>query len=98
MAEVKLRFNLDAEEVELVVDGQVALSSGKEVFENWVGAYNEKHKPVVEPEPVKVEAPVEEKTVPVAEPVVEVPVNNSEIESPTVETDDAPTVDTSKED
>jgi hypothetical protein len=57
MAEVKLRLNLDSEEVELVVDGQVALTSGNDVFKNWVSAYNEKHKPVV------VEAPVEEKEV-----------------------------------
>lgn len=74
MAEVKLRFNLDAEEVELVVDGQVALSSGKEVFASWVGAYNEKHKPV-HVEPVEVKTPVVEEPVkveaPVTEPVVE---------------------------
>lgn len=81
MAEVKLRLNLDAEEVELVVDGQVALTSGAEVFRNWVGAYNDKHKPA-HVEPVKVEAPV------VTEPVtVEVPVNENVVESPTVEVD-----------
>jgi len=67
MAEVKLRLNLEAEEVELVVDGAVALSSGPEVFRNWVEAYNEKHKPaepVQAPEPAPVAqpdpAPVEE--------------------------------------
>jgi len=67
MAEVKLRLNLDAEEVELVVDGGVALSSGPDVFRNWVEAYNEKHKPAVveQPEP----APVVEQPDP--EPVVE---------------------------
>ncbi len=95
MAEVKMRFNLDAEEVELVVDGQVALSSGKEVFTNWVGAYNDKHKPAVV-EPVKVEAPVVETPVPVAEPVV-VPVNQNEIETPTVQTEEPLPLDTAKE-
>lgn len=49
MAEVKLRFNLDAEEVELVVDGKVALSTGADVFQSWVSAYNDKHKSVDEP-------------------------------------------------
>lgn len=44
MAELKLRLNLDKEEVELVVDGQVAFASGSEVFKNWVEAYNAKHK------------------------------------------------------
>lgn len=81
MAEVKMRLNLDAGEVELVVDGQVALSSGPEVFKNWVDAYNEKHKPVVE-EPVKVEAPVVEPPVKVEEPVSE-----ETLESETVEVD-----------
>lgn len=57
MAEVKLRLNLDAEDVELVVDGQVALTTGSDVFKSWVEAYNEKHKPV-EPVPV-VEVPTE---------------------------------------
>ena len=57
MAEVKLRYNPDAEEVELVVDNEVALTSGTDVFHSWVEDFNEKHKPVV-PEPV-----VEEKTV-----------------------------------
>lgn len=69
MSEIKLRFNLDAEEVELVVDGEVAMSSGSDVFANWVEVYNEKHKPAVEPTPEpepekKVETPVEEKEVP----------------------------------
>ncbi|MGB3945388.1 MAG: hypothetical protein WBK76_00970 [Candidatus Saccharimonadales bacterium] len=75
MAELKLRLNLDAEEVELVVDDEVALSSGKDVFVNWVEAYNEKHKPVEQPataeEPVDVERPVEEKVVEVDEETVE---------------------------
>src|SRR5690242_13971114 len=92
MAEVKLRLNLDAGEVELVVDGQVALSSGPEVFANWVEVYNEKNKPAVV-EPVVVAAPVQEAPVSVEAPVVEVPpatevtvpVNENVIESPTVE-------------
>lgn len=74
MANVALRFNLDAEEVELTVDGEVAMSSGQDVFHSWVGAFNEKHKTVDEPveekvvptevetPPVKVDEPVEEKT------------------------------------
>jgi hypothetical protein len=66
VAELKLRLNLDAEEVELVVDGQVALSSGQDVFVSWVEAFNEKHKPV-EPE-----APVAPATAPVEEKVVDV--------------------------
>lgn len=78
MAEVRLRLNLDAEEVELVVDGKVATSTGPEVFKNWVDAYNEKHKPL-EPEvvheehdkKVDVDEPVEEKHVPVEEETVE---------------------------
>lgn len=67
MAEVKLRYNNDADEVELTVDGEVALTSGSDVFESWVKAYNDKHKSVDEPvveEPVKVAEPVEEKVVP----------------------------------
>jgi hypothetical protein len=87
MAEVKLRLNLDAGEVELVVDGQVALSSGPEVFANWVEAYNEKHKPVVEP--VAPAAPVVEALVSVEEPVVEAPVTP---EAPVVEVTETPTV------
>lgn len=56
-----MRFNIDAEEVELVVDGKVAISSGKDVFESWVSAYNEKHKPVEKPvEEKKVDTSVEE--------------------------------------
>ena len=72
MAEVKLRLNLSNDEVELVVDGQVALSSGPEVFKNWVEAYNEKHKPAP-----TVEEPVEEKQV-VVDP--EPPVETAETE------------------
>lgn len=74
MAEIKLRLNLDKEEVELVVDGEVALTSGNDVFKNWVDAYNEKHKTI--------ETPVEEKVV-VVEPVEE----KEPLESPTVELD-----------
>lgn len=93
MAEVKLRFNLDAEEVELVVDGQVALSSGREVFVNWVDAYTEKNKPA-HVEPVKVEAPVVEEPVKVEEPVT-APV----VETPTVQVNtDTDTVDSEKKD
>jgi hypothetical protein len=75
MAEVKLRLNLDAEEVELVVDGQVALSSGQEVFKSWVEAYNGKHplEPVVVEKPVSVEVPVDEKVIEPANPVPTVP-------------------------
>lgn len=56
MAELKLRYNPDTEEVELVVDNEVALSSGKEVFESWVDAHNEAHPDkFVEPEPTEEE-------------------------------------------
>jgi len=54
MAELKLRYNPEAEEAELVVDNEVALSSGKEVFASWVEAYNDAHPPV-EPEPTEEE-------------------------------------------
>jgi hypothetical protein len=56
VAQVGLRFNLDAEEVELTVDGQTALTSGQDVFKSWVDAYNDKHKP-------SIDEPVEEKEV-----------------------------------
>ena len=70
MAEVKLRLNLDAEEVELVVDNEVALTSGSDVFRSWVDAHNEKHKPTIV-EPVAPVEPVEEKVVNPATPVDE---------------------------
>ena len=77
-----MRLNLDTEEVELVVDGQVALTSGQDVLHSWVEALNEKHKPhrsLDEPvvEEVKTEPVVEVKeTSPeeldtTSEPVVE---------------------------
>lgn len=56
MAQIGLRFNLDKEEVELTVDGEVALASGSDVFKSWVDAYSDKHK-------VAVDEPVEEKDV-----------------------------------
>jgi hypothetical protein len=86
VAELKLRLNLDAEEVELVVDGQVALSSGQDVFKSWVDAYNGKYplEPVIVEKPVTVEVPVDPKVVEVnSEPdnavptVPEVPVDNA---------------------
>lgn len=59
MAEIKMRYNATAQEVELLVDNEVAFSSGKDVFESWVKAYNDANPPkVVEPA-----APVEEKVV-----------------------------------
>jgi len=79
MAEVRMRLNLDAGEVELVVDGQVALSSGPEVFANWVEAYNTKNKPV-HVEPIKVEEPVVETPVKVEEPVAETVVETETVE------------------
>ena len=45
MPEIKLRYNENSEEVELLVDNEVALTSGNDVFVSWVEAYNEKHKP-----------------------------------------------------
>ncbi len=72
MPELKLRYNVDAEEVELVIDDEVALSSGTDVFESWVNAYNEKHKPV-EPPVVEPAAPVEQKVVDPAGPVEQEP-------------------------
>lgn len=86
MAEVKMRLNLDAEEVELVVDGQVALASGPDVFKNWVDAYAEKQVPPTDykalyeeaqakldakPEPVVVPEPVTPPLPETPEPVVE---------------------------
>lgn len=52
MPEIKLRYNETLEEVELLVDNEVALTSGKDVFESWVSAYNEAHpqEPVQEEE------------------------------------------------
>lgn len=82
MAEVKLRLNLDAEEVELVVDGKVAISSGQDVFRSWVTAYNEKHKPVPA-EPKVVDVSTAEPVTPSPEPAeavetdVEPPVDNA---------------------
>ena len=69
VAEVKLRYNPDAEEVELVVDDEVALTSGADVFQSWVEDYNEKH-PVPVEEPVREEEPVTEPVTP-AQPVEE---------------------------
>lgn len=69
MAEIKLRFNLDNEEVELTVDGEVALASGQEVFRSWVSAYNDKHKKVDEPVEDKEVDLDEEETVDVDHPV-----------------------------
>jgi hypothetical protein len=72
MAEVKLRLNLDSEEVELVVDGQVALSSGQEVLTSWVDAINDKRKPApvaeATPPPVQLATEAVQEEVP-AEPV-----------------------------
>lgn len=67
MADVGLRFNLENEEVELTVDGEVAFASGSDVFKSWVDAYNEKH-PL---EPVTVEVPVPAQPVQPEEPVEE---------------------------
>lgn len=91
MAEVKLRLNLDSEEVELVVDNEVALTSGSDVFKSWVSAYNTKHPlPVPEPEIRYVEKPVEEKVVDVEEPVKEEPAETETVEVPVEEkTEDA---------
>lgn len=57
MAEVKLRYNPDSEEVEFVVDGEVALSSGTAEFASWVEHYNGVHPP----EPVEPEVTEEDK-------------------------------------
>jgi hypothetical protein len=65
VADIGLRFNLSTEEVELTVDGKVTMGSGQDVFQSWVNAYNEKHKPIV------VDTPIEEPPVPLTEPVVE---------------------------
>lgn len=74
MAEVKLRFNIDTEEVEFVVDDKVVVASGQDVFESWVNAYNAKHPPTIEPE-----APVDEKVVDAttSEVVVQTPTESS---------------------
>lgn len=72
MPEIKLRYNETSEEVELIVDNEIALTSGTDVFVSWVEAYNEKHKPeepeieeeVNEevPEETEEEAPAEEES------------------------------------
>lgn len=82
MAEIKLRLNLDRDEVELVVDNEVTMASGPDVFASWVKAYNDKHvvAPPAHTEPVKIDEPIP--TTPVS---VEVPVNENVIESPTLE-------------
>jgi len=73
MAEVKvgLRYNNDTDEVELTVDGEVALSSGKDVFESWVKAYTAKYPPAptLSEESVTFPGPVVAQDVTVAEPV-----------------------------
>ena len=71
MAEIKMRYNSNAQEVELLVDNEVAFSSGKDVFESWVKAYNDAN-----PQPEKVldvENPVEEKVVEPGNEVVDTP-------------------------
>lgn len=95
MAELKLRLNLDAEEVELVVDGQVALSSGADVFSNWVEAYNAKH-PVPDEYRDKYttlleqhNALLEDKKVSVEEPVEEKVVETA-VETPAETVDETP--------
>lgn len=78
--DVKLRFNADAGEVELVYGESVALSSGKDVFESWAKYWAEQNNYVpkpeepVTPEPV-VEPPAPEPPAPAPtpEPVVETP-------------------------
>lgn len=50
MPEVKMRYNPDEGQVELVVDGEVAMSSGKEEFRSWVDYENEQNPPAP-PEP-----------------------------------------------
>ena len=61
MAEIKLRYNVTSEEVELLVDGEVAFGSGSETFKSWVDAYNNAHP--LEPKIVEVPAPVPDKVV-----------------------------------
>lgn len=76
MAELVFRLNLDAEDVELVLDGKVVDTVGKDVLSSWVDAINAKRKPVevdkpVEEKPVDVDNPVEDKPVEVDKPVEE---------------------------
>lgn len=103
MTDLALRLNLDAEEVELVVDGKVVMSSDKDVFLNWVEAVNNKNGLVdlsaekaaleLQVEELKTQIfelskPVEEKTVEPAAPVEDKVVTPSE----PVETDDSSAV------
>lgn len=81
---IALRFNPEIEEVELVVNNEVAGSSGAEEFKSWVEHYNEKH-----PE-VKV---VVEEVKPVEQVVAPIAAGPAAIEPP-VETVVAPVVDT----
>jgi hypothetical protein len=81
MAEIRIRLNLDKEEVELVVDNQVVATVEKHVVHSWVEAINEKNKPAHE-EPIKVDAPVEDEPVKVDAPVEEPAPEEEKIELP----------------
>lgn len=43
MADLKIRFNLENDDIELVLNDEVIDTVGVEVVESWVNAYNEKH-------------------------------------------------------
>lgn len=43
MADLKIRFNSDNDDIEIVLDDKVIDTVGTEVVESWVTAYNEKH-------------------------------------------------------
>lgn len=76
--ELKMVFNDQTEEVEVLVDGEVLMASGVEEFKSWAEWHADKHKPeVVEPSvPVAdgtITGVVPEPVVPPAEPVVDKP-------------------------
>lgn len=57
MSDLTLRLNLDAQDVELVLDGKVIDTVGTDVVASWVAALNEKNKPAEPEKPVEEEKP-----------------------------------------
>ncbi len=43
MTDFRIRFNVDTEDVELVLDDKVVDTVGTEVVQSWMTAYNDKH-------------------------------------------------------
>lgn len=53
MADIKFKFNLETEEIELLVNDKVATTVESEIVESWISAYNDKHGFVKPPEEVE---------------------------------------------